>query len=137
MILQKFISDLSLFEAAVKNCSFFLDSHIMSDCRIKVQFELQEDQGGDNVFRIGDLLRLARVSIMMLRYYDVFGILKPYYTDEITGYRFYSVSQIPRLNRIQILKEMGFSLSEIAELLKKDSTSFLTEIYMPVIKRKV
>lgn len=72
------------------------------------------------MFKIGDFSRLARVSIRMLRYYDELGILKPYYTDDVTGYRFYSSSQIARINRIQVLKEMGFTLTEISQLLEKD-----------------
>ncbi len=75
------------------------------------------------VFRIGDFSRLARVSIRMLRYYDELGILKPHYTDEITGYRFYSSTQIALVNRIQVLREMGFSLVEIAQLMEKELES--------------
>lgn len=72
------------------------------------------------MFKIGDFSRLTRVSVRMLRHYDEIGLLKPQSIDNFTGYRFYSVDQIPRVNRIQVLKEMGFSLAEICGLMEQD-----------------
>ncbi|ADL50240.1 MerR family transcriptional regulator [Clostridium cellulovorans] len=72
------------------------------------------------MFKIGDFSRLTRVSVRMLRHYDELGILKPEATDDFTGYRFYSIEQIPKVNRIQVLREMGFSLSEISGLMEQD-----------------
>jgi DNA-binding transcriptional MerR regulator len=45
------------------------------------------------------------------------GLLKPMQVDDFTGYRYYSASQLPRLNRILALKDLGFSLEQIAQLL--------------------
>jgi Predicted transcriptional regulators len=75
------------------------------------------------MFKIGDFSRLTRVSVRMLRHYDEIGLLKPLSIDSFTGYRFYSADQIPRVNRIQVLKEMGFSLAEICGLMAKDLDS--------------
>lgn len=75
------------------------------------------------MFKIGEFARLNRVSIRTLRYYEKFGLLEPYRIDPETGYRFYSAGQIPRLNRIILLKEIGFSLSEIIDVLDKKLTS--------------
>ena len=75
------------------------------------------------MFKIGDFSRLTRVTVRMLRHYDEIGILKPQSIDKLTGYRFYSVDQIPRANRIQVLKEMGFALSEICDLMDRDLDS--------------
>jgi DNA-binding transcriptional MerR regulator len=36
--------------------------------------------------------------------------------DAVSGYRYYSAAQLPRLNRILVLKDLGFSLVEIAKL---------------------
>ncbi|WP_334073769.1 MULTISPECIES: MerR family transcriptional regulator [Paenibacillus] len=72
------------------------------------------------MFKIGDFSKLVRVSVRMLRHYDEIGLLKPGSTDAVTGYRYYSVEQIPRANRIQVLKEMGFSLAEISGLMHQD-----------------
>ncbi len=69
------------------------------------------------MIRIGDFSKLSQVSIKTLRYYDKVGLLKPNSVDGLTGYRSYSVSQLPRLNRILALKDLGFSLEQIAQVL--------------------
>src|SRR5918992_5667408 len=53
----------------------------------------------------------------MLRHYDELGLLKPDSVDARTGHRDYSAAQLPRLNRIIALKELGFGLEEVARLL--------------------
>ena len=70
------------------------------------------------MFKIGDFSRLMRVSVRMLRYYDETGLLKPAKIDNFTNYRFYSTGQIPVLNRIIFLRDLGFNVSEIAAALK-------------------
>jgi effector-binding domain-containing protein len=72
------------------------------------------------LFKIGDFSKFTRISIRMLRHYDEIGILKPAKIDKFTNYRLYSVDQIPIVNKIQALKEMGFSLSEISKLIKNN-----------------
>ena len=62
------------------------------------------------MLKIGEFSRLARVSVKTLRYYADLGLLKPAYVDRYSGYRYYSLEQLPRLNRILALKELGFSL---------------------------
>ena len=74
------------------------------------------------MFRIGDFSRLSLVSVKALRYYDELGLLKPARVDEFTGYRYYSASQLTRLNRVLALKDMGLSLEQIALLLDKEPT---------------
>lgn len=69
------------------------------------------------MIKIGEFSKLAQVPIATLRYYDQMGLLKPVQVDRFTGYRYYSVSQLPRLNRILALKGLGFSLEQIAEAL--------------------
>ncbi len=74
------------------------------------------------MFKIGDFSRLSMVSVKALRYYDERGLLRPARVDEFTGYRYYSASQLSRLNRILVLKDMGLSLEQIALLLDQDLT---------------
>jgi DNA-binding transcriptional MerR regulator len=69
------------------------------------------------MIRIGDFSKLSRVSIKTLRYYDEMGLLKPVEVDHFTGYRLYEYSQLTTLHRILALKDLGFSLEEIRELL--------------------
>lgn len=72
------------------------------------------------MFRIGDFSRLARVSCRLLRYYDELGLLHPASVERDTGYRYYSAAQLPRLNRILVLRELGFSLEEIGRILEQE-----------------
>lgn len=74
------------------------------------------------MFKIGDFSRLSLVSVKALRYYDELGLLKPARVDEFTGYRYYSASQLTRLNRILALKDLGLSLEQIALLLDQEPT---------------
>jgi len=72
------------------------------------------------VLKISDFSRLSLVSVKALRYYDELGLLKPARVDECTGYRYYSASQLTRLNRILVMKDLGLDLSQIALLLNKE-----------------
>jgi DNA-binding transcriptional MerR regulator len=72
------------------------------------------------VYKIGDFSRIARVSSRLLRFYDEIGLLKPMHADPQTGYRFYSAKQLAELNRIIVLKDLGFSLEQIAPVLKNE-----------------
>lgn len=72
------------------------------------------------MLKIGEFSTLAQVSVKTLRYYDELGLLKPDWVDRFTGYRYYTLQQLPRLNRILTLKELGFSLVQIERLLQED-----------------
>ena len=75
------------------------------------------------MIKIGDFARLSQVSVVTLRYYDEMDLLKPVKVDTLTGYRFYSADQLPRLNRILALKDLGFSLEQIRLMLADGLTS--------------
>lgn len=68
------------------------------------------------MFSIGEFARFGSVSVRMLRHYDEIGLLRPARVDPGTGYRSYSASQLPLLNRIVALKELGFTLDEVGRL---------------------
>jgi len=72
------------------------------------------------MLKIGEFVRVGQVSISTLRHYDQCGLLKPTTLDPDTGYRYYALDQLPRLHRILALKELGFSLEQIARLLEED-----------------
>jgi DNA-binding transcriptional MerR regulator len=72
------------------------------------------------MFKIGDFSRLGQVSVRMLRHYDDLDLLKPAHIDPFTDYRYYTIEQLPRLNRILALKDLGLPLEKIATLLQQD-----------------
>ena len=69
------------------------------------------------MLKIGEFSKLSRVSIRMLRYYDEIGLLVPESTDPFTGYRYYGEAQLAAAGAITALREMGFSLAGVTELL--------------------
>lgn len=75
------------------------------------------------MLKIGEFSALAHITIKTLHHYDEVGLLKPLHVDTATGYRFYSVSQLPRLHRILALKDLGFPLDRIAETLNEGITA--------------
>lgn len=75
------------------------------------------------MFRIGEFAQIAQVSGRQLRFYDQLGLLEPAHIDQQTGYRYYTVRQLPQLNRILALKELGLSLEQIGPLLEGEISS--------------
>ena len=71
------------------------------------------------MLKIGEFSKLCRVSARMLRYYDRCNLLPPAKVDKFTGYRLYSPAQIPVLFRIVQLRDMGFGVEEMAEILPR------------------
>jgi len=82
------------------------------------------------MFRIRDFSRLARVSIKTLRHYDRVGLLAPAYVDPTSRYRWYAARQMSQLQRIVALRQLGYSLEEIGELLDRDPRS-------PIVRRSL
>lgn len=70
------------------------------------------------MLRIGDFSKLSRISIRMLRHYDEIGLLTPKSIDDATGYRYYAEEQLTIASRIAALKDMGFGLAVIGEVLR-------------------
>jgi DNA-binding transcriptional MerR regulator len=72
------------------------------------------------MFTIGDFARLGQVSVRMLRHYDAIGLLRPAHVDPHNGYRSYTGEQLARLNRVIALKDLGFTLTQVREILDTD-----------------
>ena len=79
------------------------------------------------MFKIGEFSKLTQVSIRMLRYYDEAGLLQPAEIDKFTNYRLYSTEQIPVLNKIVFLRDLGFNVSEIAVALNHWDDEFIKD----------
>lgn len=84
-------------------------------------------------FSIGEMSKLHNISIETLRHYDRFGILKPEYTNEKTGYRYYSTKSFIKIYLIKQCKAIGLSLDEIKEIIN-DYTSL--ESVLNIIKNQ-
>lgn len=81
-----------------------------------------------NLISIGKMAELSGVSIPTLRLYDQLGLLTPSYIDPKSSYRYYDIHQNARLDMIAYMKELGMSLSEIADVLKREDISLIEHI---------
>lgn len=71
------------------------------------------------MYSIGQLSKKTNISVRALRYYDEIGLLKPANVAD-SGYRYYSNEEAQTLRHITALKELGFTLSSIKELLTSE-----------------
>lgn len=78
---------------------------------------------------IGEFSKLSHISSRMLRHYDRIGLLCPIHTGRENRYRYYDLSQLPTLLKIETLKGYGFTLLEIKELLTLPQELFAKRIH--------
>ena len=84
------------------------------------------------LYTAGEIAKIAGVSLRTIRFYDVKGLLKPMsYSD--AGYRYYNQESLVVLQKILMLKYLGFSLQQIESIIhddisaKKDTNAQLAE----------
>ena len=68
----------------------------------------------------GSFAAKAHVTKKTLRYYDEHGFLKPSFVSE-SGARFYTEQDFQKMQQIQMLKYLGFSLEDIREMTMKEA----------------
>ena len=73
-----------------------------------------------NLLTIGNLSKQTGVHVKSLRYYEQLGILLPAYTDPDTGYRYYTLSQIPVVDTIRACIFLDIPLKEFTGFLTRD-----------------
>ena len=76
---------------------------------------------GKNKLKIGEFSRLGRVTVRVLRHYEEIDLLVPEIVDRDTGYRYYAVGQLQKIQSITTLKSLGYSLEEIRDLWDDES----------------
>lgn len=75
---------------------------------------------------ISEFARFAQVSSDLLHYYDRIDLFKPVYINSQSSYRYYHIEQLSEFNRIMALKDLGFTLQQIDNLVHDNiSTSEL------------
>lgn len=72
--------------------------------------------------KIGGLAKRAGLTVRTLHHYDAIGLLSPSDRSE-RGYRLYNRSDVARLHQIQAIKQLGFPLSDVREMLSGDKVS--------------
>jgi len=84
---------------------------------------------GSKPMTIGQVAKLAGVGVETIRFYEREGLLNKPRRKE-SGYRMFENEAVNRIKFIKNVKELGFSLKEIRELLflRVDSRSTATEV---------
>ena len=92
------------------------------------------------LFKIGEMSKIFHISVSSLRHYEKLGLLAPEYTDEQTGYRYYSTRQFETLDTIRYLRKLGLPLSEISSFVNNRSLADikrLLELQLTQVRRQL
>jgi ubiquinone/menaquinone biosynthesis C-methylase UbiE len=92
------------------------------------------------LYTTGDFAKRANVSVRTIRHYDDAGLLKPSIIKE-SGYRYYSDKDFAKLQKIIVLKRLGFSLNEISSITHNGiNTDFIMDSFdlqLKLIQEKI
>ena len=80
----------------------------------------------NELLSIGKMAEINNLTVATLRLYDELGLLRR--KDPQSGYRYYDMAQNARLDMIAYMKELGMSLAEIADILKKEDITLIETI---------
>ena len=69
----------------------------------------------ENLFKIGEVIKIMGITRKTLLVYEDMGLLKPAVKDEESGYRYYSADNMTQIRSIRSLQSLGLSLKEVAE----------------------
>ncbi len=72
--------------------------------------------------KIGEFAKMCGTKITVLRHYDKERLLMPEHIDKFSGYRYYSSEQILTFHQITALKNAGFSLQEIRDIISSENS---------------
>ena len=83
----------------------------------------------DKHYKIGELATITNVSTKAIRIYEAKGLLTSY-RDETNNYRYFEEDAIVRMQKIEVLKYLGFSLEDIGKMLERYESMNLTESFL-------
>ena len=86
------------------------------------------------MYQIGLFSKINHITTKTLRHYDEIGLLKPNHVDYITGYRYYTSDQLPRLHQILALKQLGLSLDAIKKIIENPMS---IEVFLQLKEREL
>ena len=66
---------------------------------------------------VGEFARITHLSVKTLRHYHQVGLLEPAQVNPDTGYRYYSVTQIPTVQVIRRLRDLEMPVADVKAVL--------------------
>ena len=84
---------------------------------------------------VGEFARITHLSVKTLRHYHQVGLLEPAEVNPDTGYRYYTVAQIPTVQVIRRLRDLEMPVADVkAVLAAPDEAQWRTEIAWPIFR---
>lgn len=103
---------------------------------VRVYNEISKSVGGLRcMYGIGKVASETNLTVRTLRYYDEINLLRPSHVAE-SGYRYYSKKDVLKLHRILALKELGFNLNQIKEILDQNQWKNVFEEHLAYIAKE-
>lgn len=96
-----------------------------------LEYQPPEDRPPENhpQLMIGKVASLYDITVQTLRHYDKIGLFRPEVINPETGYRYYSVLQLRKLEYILFLRQLELTLPEIQEAMERlQAGATLTEV---------
>lgn len=92
----------------------------------------------NDYIKIGELAGITGITIRTLHYYDEIGLLQPVKITEV-NHRLYNMQSITELYLIMALKDMGFNLEEITDLIRTKNIDVreLVEIHVNNVQEEI
>ena len=89
-------------------------------------------------WKVGELARRTGLTVRTLHHYDEIGLLSPSQRSP-SGHRLYSERELVRLHQIVSLRQLGFSLEQIAECLARPRYSALrvVELHLAHLREQI
>ncbi|PYE48039.1 MerR family transcriptional regulator [Paenibacillus barcinonensis] len=88
------------------------------------------------IILIGELAKKTNISKRTLHYYEQIELLQPTHITD-NGYRYYDETAILRLQRILLLKSIGYTLEQIKELLQKQNNMGENENWVASLQEQI
>lgn len=88
------------------------------------------------MLQIKEFAKLCECTTSILRYYDSKGVLKAFYVEKTTGYRYYQSVQALEFYRIKQLRKAGLSIKEIKSVIDKSDNEVIAILKEKLTKQK-
>ena len=88
------------------------------------------------MYKIGEFSKITNLTVKALHYYDEIGLLKASLVLD-NGYRYYNEDDFHKAMKIILLKELGFTINEIKDVLSNIENEDDLQDYLLEKKKKI